>query len=50
MKFFVTSISSWESLALESITKKSILVPEGVLDLPLLEIKMNKLNKHHNSG
>ena len=29
------------------VTKKSVLVPKGVLDPPLLEIEMSKLNKHH---
>ena len=48
MKFFVTTVSGWESLAI--VTKKSILVPTGVLDLPLLEIEMSKLNKHRVSG
>ena len=44
MKFFVTTVSGWESLAI--VTKKTILVPTGVLDLPLLEIEMSKLIKH----
>ena len=48
MKFFVTTISSWESLAV--VTKKSILVPKDVLDMPMLEIEMSKLNKHHISA
>ena len=48
MKFFVTTVSGWESLAI--VTKKSILVPTGVLDLPLLEIEMSKLKKHRVSG
>ena len=48
MKFFVTTVSGWESLAI--VTKKSILVPTGVLDLPLLEIEMSKLIKHRISG
>ena len=38
MKFFVTTVSDWESLA--AVTKKSVLVPGGVLDPPLLEIEM----------
>ena len=42
MKFFVTTVSDGESL--DVVTKKSILVPKGALDLPLLEIKMSKLN------
>ena len=46
--FFVTTVSGWESLA--AVTKKSILVPAGVLDSPLREIEMRKLNKHHISG
>ena len=45
MKFFVTTVSDWESLA--AVTKKSVLVPGGVLDPPLLEIEMGKLKKHH---
>ena len=48
MKFFVTTISGWESLAI--VTKKSVLVPTGVLDLPLLDIEMSKLNEHRISG
>ena len=48
MKFFVTTVSGWESLAI--VTKKSILVPTGVLDLPLLEIEMSKLIKHRIIG
>ena len=36
MKFFVTNVSSWESLTV--VTKKSVLVPKGVLDLALLEV------------
>ena len=30
MRFFATTVSGWESLAV--VTKKSILVPKGVLD------------------
>ena len=48
MKFFETTVSGWESLAV--VTKKSILVPTGVQDSPLLEIEISKLNKHHTSG
>ena len=48
MKFFVTTVSSLESLAV--VTKMSILVPTGVLDPSLLEIQMSILNKHHISG
>ena len=48
MKFFVTIVSGWESVAV--VTKKLILVPTGVLDAPLLEIAISKLNKHHISG
>ena len=47
MKFFVATASGWESLAV--VTKKSILVSKDILDLPLIEIKMRKLNRHHNS-
>ena len=42
MKFFVTPVNSWESLVID--TKISILVAFGVLDLPLCEIKINKLH------
>ena len=42
MKFFVTTVSDGESQ--DVVTKKSILVPKGALDLTLLEIKMSKLN------
>ena len=48
MKFFVTTVSDWESLPV--VTKKSVLVPKATLDLPLLEIKMSKLNRYHISG
>ena len=48
IKFFVTTVSGWNSLAI--VTEKSTLVPKGVLDQPLLKIKMSKLNKHHISG
>ena len=48
MKFFVTIVSDWESLAV--VTKKSVLFPTGLLDPPLLEIEMSKLNKHHIGG
>ena len=41
-KFFATFVSGWESLAV--VTKKSILVPKGVLDQLLFEIEMSKLN------
>ena len=47
-KFFVTTASGWEPLAV--VTKKSILVPTGVLDQPLLELEMSKLNKHRMKG
>ena len=43
-KFFVKTVSAWESLAV--VTKNSILVPARVLDLALLEIGMINLNKH----
>ena len=43
MKFFVTTVRGWKPLAV--VTKKSILVSKCVLDLPLLEIEMSKLNK-----
>ena len=48
MKFFVATGKGWESLAV--VTKMSILVPTGVLDPPLVEIEMSKLNEHHISG
>ena len=48
MKFYVTTVNGWESLAV--VTKKSILVLAGVLDLLLLEIEMSKLNQHHTRG
>ena len=41
----MTAINGWESLTAD--TKISILVAFGVLDLPLCEIKMSKLNKQH---
>ena len=44
MKFFVTTLSGWESLAV--LTKKSILILAGVVDLPLLETEMSTFNKH----
>ena len=44
----MTTGSGWESSAV--VTKKSMLLPEGVLDPPLLEIKMGELNEHHISG
>ena len=44
-KFFVTTVNSWESLIVD--TKIPILVTLGVLDSPLCEIKMSKLNKQH---
>ena len=43
-KFFVTTASGWESLAV--VTKNSILVSARVLDLALLKIGMSSLNKH----
>ena len=48
MKFFMTAISGWESLAV--VTKMSILVPTGVLDRSLFKIEMSQVNKHHISG
>ena len=44
----MTTVAGWESLAVATI--KPNLVPKGVLDSPLLEIKMSKLNMHHISG
>ena len=41
----MTPVNSWESLVVA--TKISILVALGVLDSPLCEIKMSKLNKQH---
>ena len=45
MKFFVTTVNSWESLIVE--IKISILVDLGVLDSRLYEVKISKLNKQH---
>ena len=39
----MTTVKGWKPLAV--VTKKSILVSKCVLDLPLLEIEMSKLNK-----
>ena len=41
----MTTVKGWESLFVD--TKISILVALGVLDSPLCEIKMRKLNKQH---
>ena len=41
MKFFVTTVSGWEPLAV--ISKMSILIPTGVLEPPLVEIEISKL-------
>ena len=41
----MTTVNGWESLFID--TKISILVDLGVLDSPLCEINMNKLNKQH---
>ena len=38
-------VNGWESLVVD--TKISILVALGVLDSPLCEMKMSKLNKQH---
>ena len=48
MQFFVITVNDWESL--DVVSKKSILVPAGVLDTPLLETEASKLNKHHING
>ena len=48
IKFFGATVNGWESL--DVVTKRSISVPGVVLDPPLLEIEMSKLNKHHISG
>ena len=48
MKFFGATVNGWELL--DVVTKRSVSVPGGVLDPPLLEIEMTKLNKHHISG
>ena len=40
----MTTVNGWESLVVD--TKISILVTLGVLDSPLSEIKMRKLNKY----
>ena len=42
-KFFLTAVNGWNALVVN--TKISILIALGVLDLPLHEIKMRKLNK-----
>ena len=47
-KFYVTTVSGWESL--DVAIKKSILAFKGVLDQPLLDNEMSKLNEHHISG
>ena len=39
------TVNGWESLVAD--TKMSILVALGVLDSPLCEMKMSKLNKQH---
>ena len=41
----MTTVNGWESLVVD--TKISILVVLGVLDSPLREIKMSKLNNQH---
>ena len=41
----MTTVNDQESLVVD--TKISILVALGVLDLPLCETKMSKLNKQH---
>ena len=41
----MTIVNDWESLVVN--TKTSVLVASGVLDSPLCEIKMNKLNNQH---
>ena len=43
--FFATTVNGWESIIVN--TKISILVALGVLELPLCEINMRKLNKQH---
>ena len=48
MKFFVTTVNGWQSLAV--VTKKAILAPAAVLGPPLLEIEMSKRSKHHTNG
>lgn len=48
MQFFVITVNDWESL--DVVSKKSILVPAGVLDTPLLETEARKLNKHLING
>ena len=48
MKFFGATVNGWELL--DVVTKRSVSVPGGVLDPPLLEIEMSKLNKHHFSA
>ena len=41
----MATVNGWEPLVVD--TKISILVTLGVLDLPLCEIKMSKLNNQH---
>ena len=41
----MTTVNDWRSLVVDA--KISILVALGVLDSPLCEIKMSKLNKQH---
>ena len=41
----MTTVNGWESLVVDK--NVSILVALGVLDSPLCEIKMSKLNKQH---
>ena len=48
MKFFVATVRGWKPLAV--VTKKSILVSTGVLDLPLLEIEISELIENRING
>ena len=41
----MTTVNDWRSLVVDA--KISILVALGVLDSPLCEFKMSKLNKQH---
>ena len=46
MKFFVTTVNNWESLIVDTkISNLNALGVLGVLELPLHEIKISKLNK-----
>ena len=42
MKFFVTTVSGWDSLAV--VTQKSVFVPKSVLDLLGIRMSKNELS------